>query len=230
MYQPFGGGQPSSWSEGVEKLKSRLNMEFAMGVATIAALATAIGAAPIAPAMAEVRTSDTVATENALDALGLLAAPSLGRSVDLSAPTGALDSNRGLVVGSGDGEVTVRPLTDGPATLSPSGKSLVYSSSTSHSIALTGKTTAADAGYVVINDASAPEDYAFNLATDGIPAVLELVEDRVLVKDAAGDVVNVISPAWAVDSSGRSISTTYSVAGSVLTQHVDHAGAEYPVA
>ncbi|MGJ4845350.1 hypothetical protein [Leifsonia sp. Le1] len=191
------------------------------------ALVTGVGFS--APAAASFVPDDVVLAEHALDDLGLLASQRMGRSDQAPTPSGSLDAERGLVVRDGAGEVAFRPHSDHEGVLSPSGRALVYSESRSHSVALTGTATAADAGYVVINDASAPDSYAFEFEANGHPAILELVGGRVLVKDAAGDVVTMLSPAWAVDAYGRQLRTSYSVNGDVLTQRVEHRGAAYPV-
>jgi len=182
-----------------------------------------------APAAAADPASQTATAEHALNELGLLTAPKMGRTNTSTSAVGALDPARGLVVGHGDQEMAIRPSSEGVGELSPSAKTLVYSISRSHSVALTGTATAADAGYIVIDDASAPDSYDFDFEANGAPAVLELVEGRVIVKDAAGQVVNMISPAWAVDAGGKALATTYSVHGAVLTQTVDHRDAAYPV-
>lgn len=184
------------------------------------------GIAPAANADAARGADDSTVT--ALTNLGLLAPVAMARSVDsLAAGSGVLTSADGLTVELGNSTLSMKPATRTEPRLASG--ALVYESSRGYSYALTGHSSAADAGYVVIDQEDAPRSYAFEISANGEPAVLELMEGRVLVKDALGDVVNVISPAWAVDAAGNDIATTYSVSGSTLTQYVEHHGAAYPV-
>lgn len=99
-----------------------------------------------------------------------------------------------------------------------------------HAFAMTGSGSAADAGYIVITGAGAPTTFSFEVTADGSAASLEQTPDGgVLVKNAAGEVVNILGAAWALDARGAALKTWYSVSEGLVVQHVDHAGASYPV-
>jgi Protein of unknown function (DUF2599) len=83
----------------------------------------------------------------------------------------------------------------------------------------------------VIEDASAPSEYAYQLS---IPAgaTASLGEDgNVIILDAEGLFVGGVTPAWAKDANGVEVPTHYVLSESTLTQVVEHTGAEfaYPV-
>jgi hypothetical protein len=85
-----------------------------------------------------------------------------------------------------------------------------------------------NAGYIAINDSSAPTEYKF--AVGDASTRLDLNADgSIMVYDATGQQVNYIQQAWATDASGRSVPTRYAVSGNVITQTVGHFGAQYPV-
>jgi len=142
----------------------------------------------------------------------------------------------GLTVTAGANVVRMRPVVgpsagaaSGGAAISPAGLA-VFGNGADSAFALNTAKTGANAGYVVIAAESAPTDYRFQLTVDGSPAGLRLAaEGAVDVLDAAGTVVNSIAPPWAKGADGALIATSYSVAGSILTQTVEHRGASYPV-
>lgn len=85
-----------------------------------------------------------------------------------------------------------------------------------------------NAGYIVINNSSAPTEYKF--AVSDASTRLHLNADgSITVNNAAGEQVNYIQPAWAKDAAGKPVQTRYAVSGNVITQTVDHFGAQYPV-
>jgi len=84
------------------------------------------------------------------------------------------------------------------------------------------------AGYVVINTATAPSEYKFIVGNADTKLSLNK-NGSVTVKNAAGEQVNNILPPWAKDATGKSLPTSYTVAGNTLVQKVDHRGAVYPV-
>ncbi|WP_283449861.1 hypothetical protein [Cryobacterium sp. PH31-L1] len=146
------------------------------------------------------------------------------------APLGQLSQDGGLTVESGKAAVSVVPVSEIDGELGADGKALIYTESDAYSYVLTGEGTAANAGYVVINDASAPLDYQFAVLVDGDAAVLtEAPDGTIHVRDVAGEVVNYIEPAWAKDSTGATVSTHYAIDGNIITQIVNHQGAAYPV-
>lgn len=190
-------------------------------ISGVAAIALSLGG--IAPASAFPE-AETDATLSALEGMGLL------DHIDVESATGSLDATKGLVVDTEAAEVTLRPIARVSPTLSDDGKALIYDEDPAYSLAVTGASSRADAGYVVIHDANAPTRYEFTIEVDGEPAVLVVHGDRVLVQDGSGETVNVIASPWARDANGVEIPTHYQVDGNVLTQFVDHsARATYPV-
>lgn len=86
------------------------------------------------------------------------------------------------------------------------------------------------AAFAVINSANSPDSFNFNISGTAGKVTLDAPKDGVVtVRDASGKAVNFIDPAWAVDATGKSLPTSYTVQGSTLTQHVDLAGAVFPV-
>lgn len=84
------------------------------------------------------------------------------------------------------------------------------------------------AGYVVINTATAPSEYKFIVGD--VNTKLSLNKNgSVTVKNAVGEQVNNILPPWAKDATGKDLPTRYTVEGNVITQKVNHQGAQYPV-
>lgn len=107
--------------------------------------------------------------------------------------------------------------------------SVVYPTDKGYSYALSTQDSSLS-GYVVINGKNTPTAYSFNIDINGSPAVLEKTDaGKILIKDQSGKIVKTIGQAWARDASGKSVSTSYSVAGGKLIQTVDHQGATYPV-
>ncbi|MFL2001295.1 hypothetical protein [Microbacterium sp. A1-JK] len=85
-----------------------------------------------------------------------------------------------------------------------------------------------NAGYVVLENDSAPTSHEFAIGTDGDS--LSLLEDgSALVSDSSGAGINLIAAPWARDANGVELPTHYTVEGNVLTQHIDTAGAVFPV-
>lgn len=90
-----------------------------------------------------------------------------------------------------------------------------------------------NAYYSVIADENQTQQ-EFTFHADGQPAILELVSiegwEVVLISSReTGEIVNFVSPAWAIDSNGTSLSTRYEVRGSTLIQVTDLDGAAFPV-
>ena len=153
------------------------------------------------------------------------------------ATTATVTVKAGLSVTAGSNVVRMRPVigaapsggSTGGSALSPSGLA-VYGNGADSAFALSTAKTGANAGYVVIAAATAPTVYQFQLTVDGGPAGLRLAAGGVVdVLDGAGTVVNSLAPAWAKSADGTEVPTSYSVAGNILTQTVEHSGASYPV-
>lgn len=68
-------------------------------------------------------------------------------------------------------------------------------------------------------DSSIPEGHTGHVQADG----------SVVILDAVGNQVGVISVPWAYDANGVAVPTGYVVSGTTLIQTVDHHGAAYPV-
>ncbi|MEV8149024.1 hypothetical protein AB0O52_12930 [Arthrobacter sp. NPDC080073] len=85
-----------------------------------------------------------------------------------------------------------------------------------------------NASYIVINDPAAPSEYKFTIGDETMRLVAN-ADGSIAVNDAVGKQVNYIQPAWAHDATGKKLATSYRVSGNVITQTVDHRGAQYPV-
>jgi hypothetical protein len=82
---------------------------------------------------------------------------------------------------------------------------------------------------VVIDDATAPTEYRFDMTVPAGAVLLPLTDGGAVVVDAVGVVVSVVAPAWAIDAHGQPVPTHYEVEGTTLVQVIDHHGATYPV-
>jgi len=165
----------------------------------------------------------------AVESLGLLGSGDRVATSGAHVPTGGLNEETGLTVTTGGETVVMSPTSFDEGESVGDGTALHYSEE-DYGIVLTGQGSVANAGYIVINEAGAPGTYSFDLQANGEPAVLVEIDGTIQVKDpTTGEVVNVIDRPWARDAEGLSVDTWYSVDGSVLTQHVDHLGASYPV-
>ncbi|MEI6624133.1 MAG: hypothetical protein WCP28_19745 [Actinomycetes bacterium] len=81
----------------------------------------------------------------------------------------------------------------------------------------------------VINDASAPGEYSYDLTVpDGASAALT-DSGGVLISTGDGSEVARVSPPWAKDTNGVALPTHYELSGNTLTQYVNLAGAAFPV-
>lgn len=176
----------------------------------------------VAPANAAPQQADAL---DALDAIGLLQPA----DIEGIAASGVLSKEGGLTVSSDGVGVSIRPVTAADPVLGPDKSTLTYAEASSHAFVLTGQGSAANAGYIVINDESAPDSYSFDISADGAAADLELVDGMVMIKDESGALVNGILRPWAVDADGVELPTWYSVEGTTLVQHVDTTGAAFPV-
>ncbi|MDQ0707936.1 hypothetical protein QFZ52_000588 [Arthrobacter woluwensis] len=85
-----------------------------------------------------------------------------------------------------------------------------------------------EAGYIVVNSADAPTEYKFTIGDAKTRLTLNS-DGSIAVKNAAGKQVNYIQKPWATDANGKDLPTSYSIAGNVVTQIVQHRGAAYPV-
>ncbi|NYF30308.1 MULTISPECIES: hypothetical protein [unclassified Microbacterium] len=84
---------------------------------------------------------------------------------------------------------------------------------------------------VISNDA-APERFDYGLTMPPENRLEETADGGAQIVDSTGKAVVIFEPAWARDSSGRSVPTHYSVQGNVLTQTVAHkslSSISYPI-
>ena len=80
----------------------------------------------------------------------------------------------------------------------------------------------------VLSDASSPTSTSFDVSlTADESLLLDPLGGVVLLQ--SGHAVGRFNAPWAVDASGRSLPTQYTLTGNTITQTVDTAGAEFPV-
>lgn len=177
------------------------------------------------PAVADAAATDpTAAAVRALEAHNLLTETPGGADA-----AGVVSGENGVTVGDQNAAVSLKPVTGAAGVSAAAGAAVVYAES-GYQYAVTGRGAQADAGYVVIGNSSAPSTFEFTIAAGGDAAQLELAPDgSVLVKNAAGETVNVLGAAWALDASGAPVPTWYTIERGTVIQHVDHRGAAYPV-
>jgi len=82
---------------------------------------------------------------------------------------------------------------------------------------------------VSIDRATAPSEYEFTFDASSGDRLEAGDDGSVRVLTADDKTTAVIAPPWAVDASGDTVPTNYEIRGTTLIQHVDHAGADYPV-
>lgn len=196
---------------------SRLRAVLIVATVAVLTMATAV------PAAAAPAPDETIQAVRALDQHDLLtASPESAAAGDVSAAVG-------VSVGSAETAVSLRPDTEVRGVVTAGGSTVVYPED-GYQYAVTGQGAQADAGYAIIPNASAPTEYRFEVDAGGQPARLQLTSDGgVLVENAAGETVNALGAAWALDARGVPVRTWYTLDRSTVVQHVDHAGATYPV-
>lgn len=154
---------------------------------------------------------------------GLLAEPDTqGAGLPEARATGALD------------ETSIAPVTITPVATAvpvPGSGAAIIKDESNHFGFVTGLSAAGtNASFVVINDSDAPSAYQFTIEKPGEDLILsENSDGSLLIADSAGAFVNVLNAPWARDANGVSLPTSYEVDGNVVTQHVDLAGAAFPV-
>ncbi|QHC55421.1 hypothetical protein [Rathayibacter tanaceti] len=182
----------------------------------------------------------------ALDSLNLLATDSLLSDRALTAPevdkqarlggeknsalaSETLSESDGLSISTPQGEVGMTPANLGKGRRVDSGV-MLFPDEHANVVMTSSQDASAAAGYVVIPGADSPTEYRFSFTANNAPAELELTSrGGVLIKDEEGNVLNSVAPPWARGSDGADVETWYEVDGDELVQHVQHAGASYPV-
>jgi len=81
---------------------------------------------------------------------------------------------------------------------------------------------------VLISSATAPTEYHYPITAPG-GVRLEQVNGWILIRNAEGEFLSYIEPAWAIDANGDPVPTRYELRGDSIVQVVDHQGAAYPV-
>lgn len=191
-------------------------------IGAVAGLVLTVGLS--VPAAAAAAPDGTAETLQALSDLGLLT-PDDG----VWQASGDIDARAGLTVTADTGTVTLQPETQASARVAADGSAATYSEE-AFGFALTGAGAQADAGYIVIKDASAPDEYRFQISADGEAAHLALtIDGGVIISNSDDQVVNALAPAWAIDATGATVRTWYTLDRGTIIQHVDHRGATYPV-
>lgn len=82
---------------------------------------------------------------------------------------------------------------------------------------------------LTIAAADAPTSYASGIEIPGGGSVRLADDGGAIVVDQAGVAVAQVPAPWAKDASGAAVPTHFTADGATLTQHIDHAGATYPV-
>ncbi|MCO4254163.1 hypothetical protein NG696_02675 [Pseudarthrobacter sp. HLT1-5] len=82
----------------------------------------------------------------------------------------------------------------------------------------------------ILDKASAPETYEYDLSSSGASSI-ENLDGQLILRSADGTMLGGIAQAWAKDAKGKSVPTSYSVQGLTVTQAVSHreARVKYPV-
>lgn len=217
----------------------RMRCRSALGVVVAVALVT-----PIAASAAYA--SDTVEVSEAIEAIEAIEATVLsslvpqdpdnvgtavdwvGEGVSIEVPQVA---SEGISLTTAEGTVGIGLPTASSAedaAYDPSG-AVAYDNSNATTTVATVRKAGSVQITTVIEDASAPTEYAYPM---DLPAAAQLSmheDGSVSVLSADGDLVAIVDVPWAKDASGASVPTFYRITGSTLTQVVQHQGAAYPV-
>lgn len=193
---------------------------------------------------------ETVAAEEAAVAAAQ-AVDDIVPTEDVVAPVADSD---GLVVNTGEATVTVSTDADAPIEFdSSTGESFSFTMpelaaptdpvvSEDGTIAFGDEESAVstsvqaldDGGVramVVLNDASAPSQYRFDIAVEPGQHLEVFGDGSAGIVDANGAVSVPIGAAWAADAAGVAVPTFYTVEGNTLVQNIDHSSdaVSYPV-
>lgn len=130
-------------------------------------------------------------------------------------------------------ELAVTPISDvteGPVVRESNGLPVTVYSASNHGYVIGRNSDGSNAGFVSIKDSSAPSSFKFSVGDVRGAVSLDLQPDgSIRVLGADGTIINTVLKPWAKDASGKNLPTSYAVEGNVITQSVDHRGAQYPV-
>jgi hypothetical protein len=152
---------------------------------------------------------------------------SLGSPVETTVST---DADAGAEIEAADGRtVTVAPVGIEEAG-AVSGDAVVYGDGGTGSSTAIRPTPEGAQALIVIDGPGSASEFAFEIAVDGEPAELELVDGAVEVRSVgSAEPSATVLPPWAVGADGVSVPTRFKVRGDEVVQVVDHRGAAYPV-
>ncbi|MFK4730464.1 hypothetical protein ROT00_12310 [Agromyces mediolanus] len=148
-------------------------------------------------------------------------------TAEVEPSSASVDSPDGLTIPTPEGTMSLVPA--GLPESDEVGGVLQYRADTYSIVATTTASGVANAMYAVLSGPDAPDSYRYEVTADGYPALLVELGGAILVRNADGEIVNVINPAWAIDASGTSLPTHYEIEGNEIIQVVDHRTATYPV-
>lgn len=198
------------------------DMRIIRAVSIFATVAVLVGAGATAAQAENLEAQDAITAVNRASgssyALSLRSESQAQASLEVTSPTGQV--------------VSITPEAESPRIFSTSdAAATVVAEDSINKYVLTKDSTNPGAVYAVMSSASSRTTHQFDISVGGQPAVLETLPDGwVSIKDRSGELQNIISPAWALDSNGEQVATHYSVSGSTLIQTVELTGSEqFPV-
>jgi len=197
--------------------RMRKTMASAVVVTATAMIATALGAAPANAAT----TFDPLAI---VQQRGLLGGDSaVAQEKTLAAQAQAEDAT----VGSAK-PLTLTATNDGLSAAKPSSTNASVQTASNFGVVAGLNDQGNNSSFIAMKDASAPKDYGFTVDEPGAQLKLES-NGAVTITDGSGNLINYIDTPWATDAAGNDLSTTFTVDGNTITQHVDTTGATFPV-
>jgi hypothetical protein len=200
--------------------KNRTAVHGLLVMAAATAIAVGISQEPAAaavPAASADRVEQAVAQHRA-DSTGTVSG-SASVTVDRSKPSVTLSAAAGSVQISLDGSASATPRSQGTAHMydgvAPATSEAIYAASGSAQM------------LAMMLDSTAPTTQNYRL---GLPAGTRVVREGAGFSIvSAGRVIGTIDAPWAVDANGRKLPTSYTLNGTILSQHTDTTGATYPV-
>ena len=190
-----------------------------MTVRRLITAAVAAAACAAVPATAVAEPDTTAAATQAVEKItGSSAGELAGAPQDL---------REGLTLAQDGLSMTVTPVADNVAKRVAAGKA-VYADARQNTDIVMQRNAGNAQLLTVLNGPDAPAEQAYDL---GLPVGAELHPNQDgSVSIASGEqTIGHIAAPWATDANGKAFPTRYTVEGNRLVQHVDHAGAAYPV-